>query len=335
MHNRRARPTLRVLREDLDAGWTDPGPKRALDDGRVNSLLPLSELPHPFIARAAECFSEDSSEDNFERPIVAATDIVLLEIKSSQWRGGVWIDPATGVCWLLAAGLAKGGHNDFDDFYKAVERENKSTKLQGWMPGEEDFRLLKLETAAKLRTEWELDIQRQVLRALRTVHSGGSHDFEVSLPHSSSESLATVTITVEQFREGGQDIDTDDVVVEIDPVPQFAAHDLLWILIVRVLCSISPPEQGWDRFDNTFSNIGEPGAWEKRTKELESLVLRQELQFPEPGKESHYTHREHLSRKTIDGKAVRAMCGVRFVPSRDHAKLPLCPECAQLYRSLP
>lgn len=338
MHSRRARPTLRVLKEDLRFGWTDPGPKRALEDDRLTNLLPLSELPHPFIKRAAECFGDDPAEDISEGSIVSATSIPLWEIKYSQWRGGVWIDPETGVCWLLAAGLAKGNHEDHDDFYMGVERENKSTKLQRWMPNETDVRLLKLETATRLRTQWELDIQQKVLEVLRAIHTGGSDRFEVSLPHRSDERLATVQITVDQMREFDREdseaIATDDVVVEIDPVPQFAGHELLWVMTVRVLCSVSPPEQGWDRFGNTFSNIGEPGEWGRRVDDLERLVANQELQFHEPGRESHYAHREHLSHRTIEGKAVRAMCGVRFVPSSDHEKLPLCPECAQLYSSL-
>lgn len=338
MHSRRARPTLRVLKEDLTSGWADPGPKRALEDDRLTSLLPLSDLPHPLIKRAADCFGEDPAEDIFEGPILSATSMSLLEIKLSQWRGGVWVDQDLGVCWLVAAGLAKGNHSDHDDFYKCVERENKSTKIQRWLPDAADLRLLKLETAASLRTQWELSSQQKVLEVLRKIHSGGSERFEVSLPHRSDELLATVCISVEQVRDDDQEhaeaIATDDVVVEIDPVPQFAGHDFLWVLTVRILCSISPPEQGWDRFGNTFSNIGEPGAWGRRVQDLERLVQNGELQFPEPGCESHYAHREHLSRKTMDGKAVRAMCGVRFVPSNDHEKLPLCPECDKLYSSL-
>jgi len=70
-----------------------------LDDGRFDALHPLSELPHPIIRRAAECFSENEAEDQFEMRIASATELVLLEIKTSQWRGAVWVDQETGVCW--------------------------------------------------------------------------------------------------------------------------------------------------------------------------------------------------------------------------------------------
>nr|WP_241728173.1 DUF3039 domain-containing protein [Dietzia maris] len=49
---------------------------------------------------------------------------------------------------------------------------------------------------------------------------------------------------------------------------------------------------------------------------------------------SHYTHREHLAGKTINGEAVRALCGPFFVPRQDHHSLPLCPKCAERYAAL-
>ena len=85
--------------------------------------------------------------------IGSAVSIRLLEIKQSQCRGGVWSDSETGVCWLVVAGLAKGGHEDNDDFYKFVEREEHNATITRLLPTENDKRLLKLETAPRIRTE--------------------------------------------------------------------------------------------------------------------------------------------------------------------------------------
>ncbi|MBG6122442.1 DUF3039 domain-containing protein [Corynebacterium aquatimens] len=334
---RRARPTLRVLRDDISTDWEDPAPRRAIEEHRYEALHPLSDLPHPIIRKAADSFGEDPAEDNFERPIAGISKLVVQEIKSSQWRGGVWEDPDLGVCWLVVAGLAKGDHLDFEDFYKRIGRENTATDLSQWLPTNEDLQLLKRETAARLRTEWELEIQRHTLEALRTVHSGGTYSFNVSMPHDPSLHLANVELTVELVRthkENNSEIDVDEIFVGITPEKKFSAHQILWVLIIRVLSSISPPEQGWDRYSTTFSNIGEPGSWTRRVAELELMVKKRVLQPTEPGKESHYTHREHLSKKTIDGKAVRALCGVSFVPLNDHEDRPVCPECNQLYDAL-
>jgi hypothetical protein len=100
MHSRRARPTIRVLIEDLVDGWSSPYPRRKLDEGDYYALHPLSELPHPIIAKATETFGMVAAEDNPVGPIASSTQLRLMEIKVGQWRGGVWSDPQTGVHWL-------------------------------------------------------------------------------------------------------------------------------------------------------------------------------------------------------------------------------------------
>lgn len=314
MHNRRARPTLRVLQEDLTSGWDSPLPLRLLADGDLAGLHPLSELPHPIIAKAVESFGAEPANDNFVGPIATSTRLRLLEIKNSQWRGGVWEDPDTGVRWLLVAGLAKGGHEDRDDFYKRVGRENETGDPSGWLPADDDVRLLKQETAARLRTEWELTVQRSVLDALRKVANGGRSRFHVAHPVPGKDELAQVDVSVEQVREDSYE--ADEVFVEIHPASRYAGSALLWQLTVRVLISLNPPEQGWDRFGDTFSNIAEPGAWPRRIVELTALVDAGDLAVSQPGSATHYTHREHLAGRTIDGEAVRALAASTSSPRR-------------------
>lgn len=105
---RRARPTLHLLREDLDSGWADPAPLRGLANGDLRAPQPLSDLPHPIIAKAAESFGETPDDDNFVGPIHCAKGLDLKEIRAEQWRGGVWVDDEN-ICWPVAAGLAKQG----------------------------------------------------------------------------------------------------------------------------------------------------------------------------------------------------------------------------------
>jgi hypothetical protein len=77
----------------------------------------------------------------------------------------VWADPETGVHWLVVAGLAKGNHEDHDDFYVRVQADNAGSAPRRWLPTDLDQRLLKRATAARLMTEWELAVQVQVLEA--------------------------------------------------------------------------------------------------------------------------------------------------------------------------
>ncbi|MGW6277991.1 DUF3039 domain-containing protein [Kribbella sp. NPDC055071] len=257
----------------------------------------------------------------------------LLEIKNSQWRGGVWEDAALGVCWLLVGGLAKGGHEDRDDFYQRIKRENDSGSSSRWLPSDEDRRLLKHETASRLRTEWELRVQRQVFDALRVVHAGGSHRIEVVHPVPTKGTLAVADLSVTPVRDDGYQ--ADEIDLKIIPFPGYAGSSLLWQLTVRVLISISPPEQSWDRFKDTYSNIGDPGAWTGRIAELKNIVETNDLAVSKPGTTSHYTHRAHLAGSTIHGHAVRGLCGVYFVPTQDHEAIPQCEICTTRLSELP
>lgn len=333
MHSRRARPTLRLLAEDLTVGWESPQPPRLLAEGSHDGLHPLSELPHPIITKAADSFGLDAANDNYVGPIACSADLRLMEIKIAQWRGGVWRDPDTGVHWLVVAGLAKGGHQDRDDFYERVKRETGSSNPGRWLPTAEDRRLLKRETAARLITEWELGVQEQVLEALREVRSGGSTRIGIQHPVPDAAQMAQVTLVVTEVRE--DKYEADEILAEIVPISSHAGSDLAWRLAIRVLISLSPPEQGWDRYKDSYTNIGEPGWWANRVAELEILVANSELAESEPGRHSHYAHRKHLAGNTIEGKAVRALCGIFFVPTQDHEALPPCSTCQEQYNALP
>lgn len=106
----------------------------------------------------------------------------LWEIKIRQWRGAVWVEPETGVHWVLGGGLAKGEHRDRDDFYQALRRQHAADHLESWFPSPEDALLLKRETAARLVTQAELSTQEAVLEALLQVHEGGHERFEIGHP---------------------------------------------------------------------------------------------------------------------------------------------------------
>ncbi len=223
MHSRRARPTLRLIEEDLTVGWESPRPLRLLADGTLEALHPLSELQHSIVAKATASFGLDATNDNYAGPIAASTQLRLMEIKARQWRGGVWKDPDTGVHWLVVAGLAKGGHQDHDDFYEMVKRENDRGDPGRWLPTAADHRLLKRETAARLVAEWELGVQEQALDALREVQSGGSANIVIQHPVPDKGPLAEITLVVTEVREDGYE--ADEIEAKIIPVSSHAGSD--------------------------------------------------------------------------------------------------------------
>lgn len=330
MFRRRARPTLRVLKEDLSSGWRVSVQRRRLDHGSIIDLLPLSEVAHPLVEKALESFGDDPSADSPEGVIASSTRYPSAEIKIGQWRGAVWRDDATGVHWLVSAGLAKGGHQDRDDFYARLARAHEAGTADAWLPDVEDARWLKVETVSGARLRWELGIQESVLAALTAVASGGELTFAIPHPlpekvKTADREVARVTVTVAPIRD--DDTPRDEVVIEIDPPGRWAADPLLETATLRVLISIQPPEQSWDVAASVFSTFAEPDTYVERIHQLGEFVARGELGEPVPGESAHQAHRAHLAERTVEGRAVRGLCGVFFVPRQDYAVLPTCPRC--------
>jgi len=168
-------------------------------------------------------------------------------------------------------------------------------------------------------------VQRQLCDALRQVENGGCTRVDIPHPKPDHGRLARLTLTVAQVRE--PDYQADEIDLEVTPATTYAGTSLLWQLTVRALICLSPPEQSWDRYKDTYSNIAEPGSWTSRRAYLDTLVATHEIAESEPGRHSHYTHHEHLAGNTVEGRAVRALCGAFLVPTQDHERLPICPPC--------
>ncbi len=108
---RRARPTLRCMREDLAL----PLP---------HADIPLGEIAHPLLAKAAERFADDQTP---QERIAAIDDQVLFKVKVQRWRGAVWLDDDE-IAWLVAAGQREEGSPG--DFYAALAARGKAAKAR-------------------------------------------------------------------------------------------------------------------------------------------------------------------------------------------------------------
>ncbi len=49
---------------------------------------------------------------------------------------------------------------------------------------------------------------------------------------------------------------------------------------------------------------------------------------------AHYVRKEKIVESAVTGKPVRALCGKKWVPSRDPEKFPICPICKEIYDGL-
>jgi Protein of unknown function (DUF3039) len=50
---------------------------------------------------------------------------------------------------------------------------------------------------------------------------------------------------------------------------------------------------------------------------------------------SHYVPKDKLTEAMVMGTPVIALCGKVWVPSRDPQRFPVCPECKEIWESLP
>jgi hypothetical protein len=67
------------------------------------------------------------------------------------------------------------------------------------------------------------------------------------------------------------------------------------------------------------------------------LLTRPDLQDEDGGHDrySHYVKKEKIVESAVTGKPVRALCGKKWIPSRDPEKYPICPACKEIYEGLP
>ncbi|PPF47483.1 DUF3039 domain-containing protein [Pseudoclavibacter sp. AY1F1] len=67
-------------------------------------------------------------------------------------------------------------------------------------------------------------------------------------------------------------------------------------------------------------------------RELEKLL--NEEQTDDPGdhdKFSHYVRKEKILESAVTGKAVRALCGKKWLPNSNPDRFPVCPNCKAVY----
>lgn len=58
----------------------------------------------------------------------------------------------------------------------------------------------------------------------------------------------------------------------------------------------------------------------------------------EPGDDerfSHYARKEAIERAIFDGVPLTALCGKKWLPTRDPKRFPVCPACKDAYDQLP
>ena len=315
-HDPTARPTLKLLAELLE-GWADPHEKRAIAERRWDDVQPLTQLSHPILAKSRSLLDVEPVTD---RIIACSHNLRLMEVRASQWRAGVWLD-SEGVQWVVIAGLAKGGHRDHEDFYQRLERQCDTERgRKALLPTDEDTRLLKRETAARVLTDWELSVQALAVDLLAgALHHGC---YRVVVPHP-TKTIPLAEVELEFITGDG----IEEFVLSFINNTRQGTH-LAYVMERRLLISIAPPEQEWDLAGGIYSAMEESGHCARQIERLRDASKERRLLDSARGHVAHRVHRRHIGDASVDGRAVRSLCGVYFVLLTDPETLPECEECA-------
>ena len=75
-----------------------------------------------------------------------------------------------------------------------------------------------------------------------------------------------------------------------------------------------------------------------RGKSSKGGLLEKELLAPtdegDHERFSHYVDKNKITESAVTGKAVRALCGKKWIPNRDPQKFPICPTCKEIHGRL-
>lgn len=72
------------------------------------------------------------------------------------------------------------------------------------------------------------------------------------------------------------------------------------------------------------------------TERDSSVAVEEEYRFDAGDHErfAHYVRKEKIVESAMTGKPVTALCGKKWVPSRDPNKFPICPTCKEIHAGL-
>lgn len=322
-----ARPTLRCLRADLTQDWDESADQRLVQAGQAGLTKSVHSLDHKIIRKAVQDFPLGVDVDKKRENITGLTDPFFWKVKTDRWRGAVYVDQ-NDQPWLVAAGLRYEGESR--DFYKQFMSGARSDPSV-YLPTVEDREVLLREVNETLILEREAHLRDWALQKVREARSANDGFSQGSLTFTSRDGrthlLAKVTFLLAKPETPG---DPFGLLVELEITNwEFQA---LWEwdeqVILAAICSC---EGSW----GTTQTSTRMHSIDLATEDDLEATCRGERGADTPGhmtpgSATHTVHRQRLTESTVEGLAVKAVCGKWFVPRQDHASLPPCQTCETL-----
>jgi hypothetical protein len=312
------RVTLRCLCEDLVDDWGSVAEQRAFQRLRAAAVssgkdsdvaLVLEEAPttacasHPLVAGFRASFESDSAGIRRES-ISGLSDPHWWKQKVSRWRGAATDAEVVGVgeAWLCAGGLRAAGESR--DFYKSFMKGIETAGAERYLPALED----------------------------RLLH----------VPAPSPEPVAEVLahLSFEVHREVGEGEELVELFMQVSD-QDHARPSLVQLLIDTAQSVVEPVVDAW----RVLPGVGTSQIWStlisvetlRNAREVRSsgaVPVRLRESRLRLGVQAHYTQKDGIVSATVEGDAVRGLCGRWFVPTSNPDSLPVCPSCKDEYSRL-
>ncbi|MEC5151690.1 DUF3039 domain-containing protein [Cryobacterium sp. GrIS_2_6] len=313
-------------------------------DSEIGDLLrrlpPISRLRHPLIQAFDDQFSGADDASTLREAISAVSDRKWWkQTFSSRWRGAatILIEDGSQTVWLGAAGYHRAGSPE--DFYSWFAGECTGNS-DAFLPQAEDRALQVVDCKVAQLDAWKAQLHLSVLillaNALDTSNAG---PLKILRPAVELDALMELSISIETLEEAGEHL--TEAILTIVPTERKYAN-LTGIATRTILASIQPETLEW----TTAPLAGEATSYRvlvdqamsahARQTRSEGVLAAEDLPgVVRMGTIAHYTPVTGLTEASLEGTAVRAVCGHWFVPMHDHKALLVCLTCANVRDSLP
>lgn len=342
--------------EDLKSDWSQVWQQRKFTelrtalrsntrDSDIASLL--TELPtvaraaHPLVSSFYAAFETDDSGLKRES-ISGLVEPHWWKQKSSRWRGAATDAAVVGAdeVWLCAGGLRAKG--EARDFYKIFMAGVLSRGPGAYLPEADDRRLQKIEAKVARREAWTEQIRLSVMVCLAQCHETGKpRTVHVPSPAPASVGDALMHMTIDLDRVEDLTGELTELYLTISE-QDHSGTSLSAVALDAARSVLEPVSDAW----RVLPGRGSDQVWSALLSDdvlddaLECLTLgelptrrsRSELRL---GVQAHYARRDGMVSATIDGDAIRGLCGTWFVPTTDPHDRPICAVCAKAFSGLP
>lgn len=328
---RQVRPTLHVLRQLPADTFTDPLQGEMLRRGQFD-LLSLRDLEHPLLRDAADEFADGRLPDT-HREGTKAANAKVYEVRmrtGAAWRGAVMFDP-NGDPWLVYV-------NKHDQFHRQAKDNLKVQNSASYMPKALDYKIRAREEARIEDLSWEITVLVSLVIAIRQAVESPQckAESQLSMPGLVSDRYA-LEIQFEHDRpsrwEEAQNASSMATLgLRLSPGGESAGLHRIVQVIVPYL-QVQDPEARF-YYDLKGQLCIEATVTQAKLIQLVASADGGRADLG-PARSSapthlHYVGDRFLNEAFVFGKAVRAVCGEWFVPTRTQgaeSALPVCGEC--------